>query len=159
MASDVPQPTRERDLLLATKLHTPRVRADLLVRSRLVQRLLAVRDARLILLSAPPGFGKSTLLADWARRAPEPIAWVSLDPDDNDPVRFWRHVTAALERVHPGLGERVEREGVDPPEWALQPIPEVTVVGPPIVRSIASSSNTSEDGLRARLSHGPAPTR
>jgi LuxR family maltose regulon positive regulatory protein len=51
--------------------------------------------------------GKTTLLADWAARATLPVAWLSLDPDDNDPVRFWRHVATALDRVVGGLGEQL----------------------------------------------------
>jgi LuxR family maltose regulon positive regulatory protein len=52
----------------------------------------------------PAGFGKTTLLGDWARRSRRPAAWLSLDRSDNDPVRFWRYVAAALERVRPGTG-------------------------------------------------------
>jgi LuxR family transcriptional regulator, maltose regulon positive regulatory protein len=95
------------ELLLATKLHVPRVRADQLPRPKLVRRLQQAPDHRLLLVSAPPGFGKSTLLADWARGAGEPIAWVSLDADDNDPARFWRYLVAAVGRVEAGFEERV----------------------------------------------------
>jgi LuxR family maltose regulon positive regulatory protein len=55
----------------------------------------------------PAGFGKTTLLGDWARRSRHPTAWLSLDEGDNDPARFWRYVAAALERVRPGVGEQV----------------------------------------------------
>lgn len=95
------------DLLLATKLHVPRVRADQLARPRLVRRLRQAPDHRLLLVSAPPGFGKSTLLADWARSAGEPVVWVSLDVEDNDPARFWRYAIAAVGRVEAGLEARV----------------------------------------------------
>ncbi len=61
---------------------------------------------RLILVCAPAGFGKTALLADWARRGNWPVAWLSLDAGDNDPARFWRHAVAALDRVHPGMAER-----------------------------------------------------
>ena len=58
--------------------------------------------------SAPrPGYGKTVLLADWARRGGHPVAWLSLDAGDNDPARFWRHAVAALDRARPGIGERV----------------------------------------------------
>ncbi len=55
----------------------------------------------------PAGYGKTVLLADWSRRGPQPVAWLSLDAGDNDPARFWRHAVAALDRARPGIGERV----------------------------------------------------
>jgi ATP/maltotriose-dependent transcriptional regulator MalT len=58
-------------------------------------------------VSAPAGFGKTALLADWIRRESRSTGWLSLDPGDNDPARFWRHAAAALDRVCPGIGERV----------------------------------------------------
>jgi LuxR family transcriptional regulator, maltose regulon positive regulatory protein len=58
-------------------------------------------------VSAPAGSGKTALLADWARRNPRPVAWLSLDPGDNDPARFWRHAAAALDQVSPGIAGRV----------------------------------------------------
>jgi LuxR family maltose regulon positive regulatory protein len=61
----------------------------------------------LTLVCTPAGFGKTTLLADWAARITRSVAWLSLDPDDSDPVRFWRYVVAALERAGVALGERV----------------------------------------------------
>jgi LuxR family maltose regulon positive regulatory protein len=61
----------------------------------------------LMLVCAPAGYGKTVLLADWARRGPQPVAWLSLDAGDNDPARFWRHAVAALDRSRPGLAERV----------------------------------------------------
>jgi LuxR family maltose regulon positive regulatory protein len=61
----------------------------------------------LMLVCAPAGYGKTVLLADWARRGPQPVAWLSLDVGDNDPARFWRHGVAALDRSRPGLAERV----------------------------------------------------
>ncbi len=61
----------------------------------------------LVLVCAPAGYGKTVLLADWAQRGPQRAAWLSLDAGDNDPARFWRHAIAALDRVRPGIGERV----------------------------------------------------
>jgi LuxR family transcriptional regulator, maltose regulon positive regulatory protein len=60
-----------------------------------------------VLVCAPAGFGKTALLADWARTGRRPVAWLSLDAGDNDPARFWRHVVAALDRARPGVAERV----------------------------------------------------
>ena len=98
---------RERDQLLATKLSIPRPRPDRLARSRLRQRLDEGLGRPLILVCTPAGFGKTTLLADWATSTAMPVAWLSLDPDDNDPARFWRYVVAALERAGVPVAERV----------------------------------------------------
>ncbi|HEY1324580.1 MAG TPA: hypothetical protein VGF32_30255, partial [Streptosporangiaceae bacterium] len=97
----------ERNVLLATKLHVPRPRPDLVPRPRLAERLDEGVALGLILICAPAGYGKTVLLADWARRGQQPVAWLSLDVGDNDPARFWRHGVAALDRSRPGLAERV----------------------------------------------------
>jgi hypothetical protein len=60
-----------------------------------------------VLICAPAGYGKTVLLANWARSGPWPPAWLSPDAGDNDPARFWRHAVAALDRVRPGIGGRV----------------------------------------------------
>src|SRR5215475_8120765 len=96
----------EQDVLLATKLHMPRLQQGFVARLRLVDALDEGLSRRLILVCAPAGFGKTALLADWARRGSRPVAWLSLDAGDNDPARFWRHAVAALDRVRPGIGER-----------------------------------------------------
>src|SRR5512133_2126565 len=97
----------EQDVLLATKLHVPRPRPGFLSRPRLLERLAEGVAGDLALVCAPAGFGKTALLADWARRSQRPVAWLSLDPGDNDPARFWRHVVAALDRGRPGIAEQV----------------------------------------------------
>src|ERR1700728_3827798 len=93
----------EQDVLLATKLHVPGPRPGFVARPRLAGALAG----GLVLVCAPAGFGKTALLADWLRSGGRPVAWLSLDAGDNDPVRFWRHVVAALDRARPGTGERV----------------------------------------------------
>ncbi|HEV2243679.1 MAG TPA: LuxR C-terminal-related transcriptional regulator [Streptosporangiaceae bacterium] len=97
----------EQEALLATKLYVPRRQAGFVVRPRLVDRLDRGLERGLILVCAPAGSGKTALLADWAGRSQRPLAWLSLDAGDNDPARFWRHAAAALERVRPGIGDRV----------------------------------------------------
>jgi LuxR family transcriptional regulator, maltose regulon positive regulatory protein len=99
--------TAERDVLLATKLHVPQTRRGFVARPRLVDQLTRALEGELTLVCAPAGFGKTALLADWARRDPRPVAWLSLDEGDNDPARFWRHATAALDRVRPVDADRV----------------------------------------------------
>jgi LuxR family transcriptional regulator, maltose regulon positive regulatory protein len=97
----------ERDVLLATKLHVPQLRPGFLPRPRLTKRLAEGMARELVLVCAPAGFGKTALLADWARRSQRPVAWLSLDQGDNDPARFWRYVAAALDPACAGLAEQV----------------------------------------------------
>jgi LuxR family transcriptional regulator, maltose regulon positive regulatory protein len=99
--------TAAPDTLLATKLHIPPTRPGFVVRPRLVGRLVPAPGGELTLVCAPAGFGKTVLLADWARRGQRPVAWLSLDAADNDPARFWRHVAAALDTVRPGVAQHV----------------------------------------------------
>ncbi|MBO0882875.1 MAG: AAA family ATPase, partial [Mycobacterium sp.] len=87
--------------LLETKLFIPTRRGAHLARPRLAQQLNRVYEAKLTLVSAPPGFGKTTLLATWLADAPEnrpSIAWLSLDQADNAPTVFWKYVIATLNR-------------------------------------------------------------
>jgi len=102
-----PEAVSAQDVLLATKLRTPRPKTGWVPRDRLLQRLRAGTERELVLVCGPAGFGKSSLLAEWVRDDPRAVAWLSLDAGDNDPVRFWRHVAAALDGVRPGVGERV----------------------------------------------------
>jgi LuxR family transcriptional regulator, maltose regulon positive regulatory protein len=95
------------DALLATKLHLPRLRPGFVPRPRLAGRLDEGLARGLVLVCAPAGYGKTVALADWARRSGRPVAWLSLDPGDNDPVRFWRHVVAAVGPARAGAAGRV----------------------------------------------------
>jgi LuxR family maltose regulon positive regulatory protein len=91
-------------VLLETKLHAPRARAEWVERRGLVHDL---DDAlvKLVLVDAPAGYGKTTLLAQWCSEAgsSRPFAWISLDHGDNDPVRLWEHVVGALQPACPSF--------------------------------------------------------
>src|SRR5262245_8408712 len=91
-------------LLLETKLTRPRVRTEHVPRRDL---LAGLQDGSrsLTLVAAPPGFGKTTLLAEWAAGSPA-VAWLSLDEDDNDPARFFTYLGAAVRRIEPEIGAR-----------------------------------------------------
>ena len=98
--------------LIETKLFLPPPRPGLMPRPRLRERLDRGLAAKLMLVSAPAGFGKTTLLVDWlASAAPSHegararAAWLALDVADNDPARFWRYVVAALRTAVPGVGD------------------------------------------------------
>ncbi len=88
-------------ILLSTKLHQPRVTADLVSRPRLKQALNDGLDRSLILVAAPAGFGKSTLLSAWLEKCPLPHAWVSLDEADNDPGVFLAYFLGAIQNLFP----------------------------------------------------------
>jgi LuxR family transcriptional regulator, maltose regulon positive regulatory protein len=87
--------------LVESKLHPPRTGQGMVPRSALLQRLLAAPAARLVCVVAPPGYGKTTLLAQWAERRSGPVAWLSVDRRDNDPVVLLTYLAAALDRVEP----------------------------------------------------------
>jgi len=95
------------DTLLSTKLHIPEARANLVTRSRLVARLAeGLRlGRRLTLVSAPPGFGKTTLVREWVGVTRRRVAWLSVDEGDNDTVRFMRYVIAALAQADDRAGQ------------------------------------------------------
>jgi LuxR family transcriptional regulator, maltose regulon positive regulatory protein len=94
--------------LLITKLSIPSVRPSLVPRTRLSERLEEGLGRKLTLLSAPAGFGKTTLLSAWIGELSEddqPMAWLSLDSGDNDPAQFWRYFVTAVDELQPGSGE------------------------------------------------------
>ncbi len=93
--------------LLKTKFSAPTTRPQLVPRPRLFTMLDAGLKSKLTLVSAPPGFGKTTLVGEWARQCVYPAAWLSLDEADNDPVRFLAYLTAAIQTVQPGFGNEL----------------------------------------------------
>src|SRR5215210_6578604 len=102
-----PRQRTSTDPLLLTKLSVPSVRSSLVARTRLSERLEEGLGLKLTLVSAPAGFGKTTLLSVWISglSGGKPVAWLSLDPADNDPARFWPYFVTAMDQVQPGSGE------------------------------------------------------
>lgn len=92
---------------ISTKLTVPAVRAGLIPRPALMQRLERFVEYRLLLVSAPAGYGKTTLLSQWTHHSAWPVAWVSLDATDNDPIRFWSYVAMALEKIEPEIANHL----------------------------------------------------
>jgi LuxR family transcriptional regulator, maltose regulon positive regulatory protein len=95
--------------LLATKLHRPMPRAHLVRRPQLTARLTQGAAGPLTLVSAPAGFGKTTLLAEWLSEGGTPAAWLSLDAGESDPTRFLLYLVAALQTLAPTIGAGVMR--------------------------------------------------
>jgi LuxR family transcriptional regulator, maltose regulon positive regulatory protein len=94
--------------LLATKLYRPATRPGRVSRPELVERLSQGLLGPLTLVSAPAGFGKTTLASEWIPASPHFVGWVSLDEADNDPALFWRYVIAALRSLHADIGQAAE---------------------------------------------------
>ena len=89
--------------LLTTKLHAPARRDTGVRRARLTERL-GGRE-RVVLVAAPAGFGKTSLLTEWLAAEPRPVAWLSLDERDDDPAQFWRYLLASVDTARPGLAD------------------------------------------------------
>jgi len=91
---------------LYVKLSIPLVPSHHVTRPRLIEQLDEGMSRKLVVVSAPSGSGKTTLLSQWARQSKQPIAWVSLDELDNDPVQFWSYIIWALQTRYADIGER-----------------------------------------------------
>lgn len=91
--------------LLLTKLYIPPPRTKLVLRRRLIDRLNAGLDGKLTVISAPAGFGKTTLVSEWVANCGRPTAWLSLDEGDNDPTRFLTYFAAAVGTIASNVGQ------------------------------------------------------
>jgi LuxR family maltose regulon positive regulatory protein len=124
--------------LLKTKIYLPHVRPRLVSRPRLIERLNAGLERKLTLISAPAGFGKTTLASTWVRQTERPVAWLSLDQGDNDPVQFWHCVVAALQTADGSIGETVLAALQSPQPPPLEPlvtalINDTATASPPLI--------------------------
>src|SRR5690348_8281230 len=93
------------ETLLHTKLMAPRLQPTMIEREELLARLDAGLTKKITVVSAPTGFGKTTLVSMWIARRKFPTAWVTLDANDNDPSRFWTYLVSALHTFDPGIGK------------------------------------------------------
>jgi LuxR family maltose regulon positive regulatory protein len=118
--------------LLLTKLFVPQMRPNRVARPGLVARLNQALSGKLTLVSAPAGFGKTTLVADWLQQVDRPCTWLSLDDGDNDPNRFLAYLALALQRINNSWGQTV-RELLRSP----QP-PALTAMAAALMNEIAA---------------------
>jgi LuxR family maltose regulon positive regulatory protein len=121
--------------LLQTKLFVPSARPELVTRPRLIELLNAESHRRLTLISAPAGFGKTTLVGEWVGHVGHPVAWLSLDESDNDPTRFLTYLVTALQTVDASIGEG-ELSALQSPQ---PPPAEAVLTG--LINQIASHPN------------------
>lgn len=96
-----------KDSLLLTKLYIPQPDPRIVFRPQLIERMNEglARGCKLTLISAPVGYGKTTLVSSWLSSQNNPVAWLSLDAEDDDTLRFWIYVVAALQTIQPDLGQ------------------------------------------------------
>ena len=154
----------EQDLLV-TKFTIPPVRADVLPRAPLIEHLNQCCALPLALLSAGAGFGKTTLLAAWAEQHPDRVAWLSLDPLDNDPVRFWSAILAALRARFPAIAAAAltQSQAQQPPQlipFLTSLINDLTTAGQEIALILDDYHVIDEPSIHASLQflieHAPA---
>ena len=135
--TETAEPAVEFDsaVLVETKLQASRVRNQLIGRDDLLERLNAGAGLRLTLVACPAGFGKTSLLAAWyqAEAPRRPMAWLTVDKDDNDPAVLWSYLLEALRRVCPDLGAAAQ---VQVPAAA----PVVELLLPRLVNALAEQS-------------------
>ena len=124
--------------ILTTKLYIPPTRQEFVQRTRLIERLDESLNRKLTLISAPAGFGKTTLVTEWIAAGERPTAWLSLDEGDGDPARFLLYLVVALQTVVPKLGQTVRAALLSPqpppPQSVLIPLlNEVAAVPDPFI--------------------------
>ncbi|MCJ7660894.1 MAG: LuxR C-terminal-related transcriptional regulator, partial [Anaerolineales bacterium] len=131
------------------KLYIPPPRPDLVPRPRLTERLEAGTRGKLTLVSAPAGYGKSTLVSEWVARSNVPVAWLSLDASDNDLARFFSYLIAALQGINPYIGvdiQSIREVGTDHPIENLLAalVNAITTSTPPFVMVLDDYHNIHE---------------
>ena len=150
------------DALVETKLLLPRPRRDVVPRPRLAGLLERARGAPVTLVSAPAGFGKTSLLATWLSAGDRPVAWVSLDERDRQPATYWTYVLLALDRAVPGAGAAaltLLESGQASTESALAAA--VNLLNPQVVALggfLAALLAYDPDRLHARVAAASLPT-
>lgn len=150
--------------LLATKFYVPPTRSLLVKREHLIEQLNQNIDRQLILISAPAGFGKTTLLSEWQQQTNLQTSWLSLDQNDNDSIRFWTYIIAALQRTHPNLGASTLAmlHSIDPISFEAFLIPlinEITDLADEVVLILDDyhviADRLIQDGLTFLIDHLP----
>jgi len=144
------------------------LRPELVRRPELTQLLDELSSRKLTVVAAPTGFGKTTALAAWARNSQAPVAWVALDPGDNDPARFLTYLVTALGRIAPGVGSKSLRAlragGADPIRSAFpRLLNELSAVEEPIVLVLDDyhriQSQACHDAVTLLLDQSPETLR
>lgn len=150
--------------ILSTKLFVPPPRTNVVLRARLIERLNAGLNSKLTLISAPAGFGKTTLVSEWLAACNRPVAWLSLDEGDNDPTRFLTYFVTALQMIAAGFGQGLltELQSPQPPpaETMLTVLlNEISVIAGPFIFILDDyhvlDSKTIDNILTFLVEHSP----
>ncbi|QIN82829.1 tetratricopeptide repeat protein [Rubrobacter tropicus] len=150
--------------ILATKLYIPPPQPRAVLRPRLIERLNEGLDRKLILVCAPAGFGKTTLISEWLAACERPAAWLSLDEGDSDPTRFLSYLVAALQTIAADIGEGVLgalRSPQPPPTESILTalLNEITTVEGDLVLGLddyhAIEARAVDDAIAFLLDHLP----
>jgi LuxR family transcriptional regulator, maltose regulon positive regulatory protein len=155
-------------LLLNTKLNVPPVRPSHVQRIELLHKLNKLREYKLALIVASAGYGKTALVSEWIAQSPIKVIWFSIDVGDNDPVRFWDYVIAAIQTAYPDIGEQTLTLLHEP-----QPLPIETILSS-LINEISAlpdslnlvlddyhviESSAIHDGLTFLVEHMPSQMR
>jgi LuxR family maltose regulon positive regulatory protein len=145
------------DQLLRTKLHRPRIPVDFVVRPRLVKILERGRSTSLTLVSAPAGYGKSTLISSWLEQCNRPNAWLSLDEGDSDLAQFLNYFVAAVQELFPGacLRTKAVLRSSDLPPVAIiarELVNEITAIGKPFILVLDDYGRVHDQAIHDLLS-------
>lgn len=143
--------------IVETKLMRPRARPQLVDRPQLLDRLDELGSSALTLVSAPVGFGKTTLVRSWCERVDVSVAWVSLDPADDDPMRLWKYVATAVDRVREGLGrgalQRLRVPGALPGPAVEELVNGMAAYGAPLVVVLDDVHTVRDETCLESLGH------
>ncbi|MFL6104550.1 MAG: helix-turn-helix transcriptional regulator, partial [Actinomycetes bacterium] len=128
--------------LIESKLHPPRLRPGMVARTALVERLLTASGGAVVCAVAPPGYGKTTLLAQWAQRKGGRVGWLTVDPHDNDPAVLLTYLAVALDRV----------ASIEPETFKILASPS-THVPPGVVPRLAAAMSATTEPVALVLDH------
>ena len=128
--------------MIESKLHPPWLRPGMVARPALVERLLAAPAGSVVWVVAPPGYGKTTLLAQWAQAKGDRVGWLAVDPHDNDPAVLLTYLAVALDRIAP----------IDPDTFQIVASP-ATHVPPTVVPRLAAAMSATTEPIDLALDH------
>ncbi len=95
------------DTILKTKLFMPPLREGMISRLRLIEQINNGIKKKVVFVSAPAGFGKSSLMVEWVAQTKMPVAWVSLDKSENDPINFLSYLVSGVQSIYQNLGDTI----------------------------------------------------